>query len=251
MESKKIYTRRKAIGQLLAAGAMTTLLPCQGFSLNDHGQSDSTTVLFQGDSITDGNRSRNNDWNHVMGHGYAYLIASRLWYDHPRKGFHFFNRGISGNKVADLAERWQTDTIEIKPDLLSILVGVNDLNSLFNPNDPNPVKAPVFEEQYQALLQRTKEQLPSTRIVICEPFLLPVGKVKENWTAWSTEMKTRQDIVKRLATASGCLFIPLQDAFDKACEKAPADYWIWDGIHPMPAGHELIARRWLHTVGKI
>lgn len=83
------------------------------------------TILFQGDSITDGNRSRNNDWNHVMGHGYQYIIASRLWYEFPQKGYHFFNRGISGNKVTDLAARWQQDTIDLKPDLLSILIGVN------------------------------------------------------------------------------------------------------------------------------
>lgn len=72
------------------------------------------TFLFQGDSITDGNRSRNNDWNHVMGHGYQYIIASKLWYDFPKKGFNFFNRGISGNKVTDLAARWQQDTLELK-----------------------------------------------------------------------------------------------------------------------------------------
>lgn len=208
------------------------------------------TFLFQGDSITDGNRSRNNDWNHVMGHGYAYLIASRLWYDHPAKNFHFFNRGISGNKVSDLAARWQTDTLDIKPDVLSILVGVNDLNSLYNKEESHPVTATEYEAGYRALLQRTREQLPSTRLVLCEPFLLPVGKVKDNWQAWSSEMDRRQAIVRQLAGEMGAIFVPLQEQFNKACAKAPANYWIWDGIHPMPAGHELMARQWLHVVGK-
>jgi lysophospholipase L1-like esterase len=92
------------------------------------------TFLFQGDSITDGNRTRNTDWNHVMGHGFAYLIASRLWFDFPEKEFHFFNRGISGNKITDLAARWQADTLDIKSDLLNILVGVNDTEAAVKGN---------------------------------------------------------------------------------------------------------------------
>ena len=204
------------------------------------------TFLFQGDSITDGNRSRNLDWNHVLGHGYAYLIASRLWCDHPSKRFHFFNRGISGNKVTDLAARWQADTLDIKPQLLSILVGVNDVNSMFT--HENPVTADSFREVYAGLLTRTREQLPDIRIVLCEPFLLPVGRVKDQWGAWSTEMKVRQAIVRELASQFNAIFVPLQDEFNKACEKSPPDYWIWDGIHPMPGGHELIARKWIEVV---
>ena len=130
-------------------------------AMNDIQTEDHYTFLFQGDSITDGNRSRNHDWNHVMGHGFAYLIASRLWYDFPKKGFHFFNRGISGNKVADLAARWQTDTIDIRPDLLSILVGINDVDA-FMGGDKN-FTAEKFAEEYRQLLQQTKQQLPNTQ----------------------------------------------------------------------------------------
>ena len=92
------------------------------------------TFLFQGDSITDGNRSRDNDWNHVMGHGYQYIIASKLWYENPKKGLHFFNRGISGDKVTDLARRWQQDTLDVKPNLLSILIGINDASASIGGN---------------------------------------------------------------------------------------------------------------------
>jgi lysophospholipase L1-like esterase len=145
--------------------------------LNDRGQN--AIILFQGDSITDGNRSRNNDWNHVMGHGYAYLVASRLTYQQPEKNFHFYNRGISGNKVTDLAVRWQEDTINLKPDVLSILIGVNDVNSMFTEQDP--VNAKKFEEVYRSILLRAKEKLPAVQLVICEPFLFPFIKVKENW----------------------------------------------------------------------
>jgi lysophospholipase L1-like esterase len=255
------HNRRKFIKGVLAGGALATGFPAVGLGMSsayrpgfvarkDPEDGKGFTFLFQGDSITDGGRGRNNDWNHVLGQDYAYLIASRLWYDHPSKDFHFFDRGISGNKVSDLAARWQQDTVDIKPDLLSILVGVNDLNSFFNKNDPAPVNAEAFETGYRALLQQAKEQLPAARVVVCEPFLLPVGKVKTDWAAWSTEMAIRQKITKQLAADTGALYIPLQDAFNEACRRAPADYWIWDGIHPMPAGHELIARRWIHLVGK-
>ena len=113
-----------------------------------------SVFLFQGDSITDGNRTRNNDWNHVMGHGYQYIIASKLWYDFPKKDFHFFNRGISGNKITDLAARWQTDTLDTKPDVLSILVGINDAAAFLEGN--TNFAAEQYEMDYRALLQQTK-----------------------------------------------------------------------------------------------
>ena len=217
-------------------------------AMNDIQTEDHYTFLFQGDSITDGNCSRNYDWNHVMGHGFAYLIASRLWYDFPKKGFHFFNRGISGNKVADLAARWQTDTIDIRPDLLSILVGINDVDA-FMGGDKN-FTAEKFAEEYRQLLQQTKQQLPNTQLVICEPFILPVGRIKERWEEYENEMAKRQKIVKQLSIEFNAIFIEFQNTFNKAIAKAPADYWIWDGIHPMPAGHELMAREWIQQVSK-
>ncbi|MCW3107569.1 MAG: hypothetical protein JWQ09_2075 [Segetibacter sp.] len=206
------------------------------------------TFLFQGDSITDGNRTRNNDWNHVMGHGYQYIIASKLWFDFPGKNFHFFNRGISGNKVTDLAARWQKDTLDLKPDLLSILIGVNDTSAFIN-GDSN-FTAATYEKGYRELLQQTKEKLPIVQLVLCEPFILNVGRVKDKWSAYSDEIAQRQEIVKRLSAEHNAIFVEFQAAFNKALSKAPAEYWIWDGIHPMPAGHELMAREWIHQVRK-
>jgi lysophospholipase L1-like esterase len=185
-----------------------------------------------------------------MGQSYPYLISSRLWYDHPGKNLHFINRGVSGNKVSDLAARWQQDTIDLNPDVLSILIGVNDLNSFFKKGDPAPVSAAIFESGYRDLLHLTREKLPATKVVICEPFLLPVGNVKTTWSAWSAEMSIRQAITQKLAAETGACYVPLQEAFNEACRHAPPDYWIWDGIHPMPAGHELIARRWIGAAGK-
>lgn len=245
-----MHDRRGFVKQMAALGAMSftgsPLLHAAGAGKNREG--DGTTFLFQGDSITDGNRTRNNDWNHVMGHGYQYIIASKLWYEHPQKNFHFFNRGISGNKVTDLAARWQKDTLEIKPDVLSILIGINDTSALLGGN--KEFTAEQYETGYRSLLGQTTAQLPGIQFVLCEPFVLPVGRVKERWDAYSTEVDKRRAIVRKLSTEYKAVLVEFQAAFNKALSKAPAEYWIWDGIHPMPAGHELMARQWLQQVGK-
>ncbi|WP_221391186.1 SGNH/GDSL hydrolase family protein [Dyadobacter sp. NIV53] len=208
---------------------------------------DGITILFQGDSITDGNRTRNEDWNHVMGHGYAYSVASKLWYEHPSKGFHFLNRGISGNRITDLAARWQTDTLDLNPNWLSILVGVNDTEAAIKGNTAST--AEQFENDYRALLKQTQEKLSQVRFILCEPFVLPVGRVKDKLEMYQSEVGKRQEIVKRLAIEFNAIHVPFQAAFNEALTQAPADYWIWDGIHPMPAGHELMARLWIEKVG--
>src|SRR5438309_5573906 len=131
---KELTNSRRIFVKNIAALSSLALATPQLFAAKSAQQKegDNYTFLFLGDSITDGNRSRNNDWNHVMGHGYQYIIASKLWYDFPKKDFHFFNRGISGNKVPDLAARWQQDTLDLKPDLLSILIGINDTSASIN-----------------------------------------------------------------------------------------------------------------------
>lgn len=242
--------RRQFLKSLGAVGTLALANPGQLTVLGAGPYQTQTdlTVLFQGDSITDGNRTRNNDWNHVMGHGYAYIIASRLWYDYPNRGYHFFNRGISGNKIPDLAGRWKKDVLEIAPNLLSILVGINDISALLNGN--GAFTAEAFERDYRALLQQTIQQLPGVQLVLCEPFVLPVGNIKNRWEQYSVEVETRRMIIAKLSTEFNTVLVKFQDAFNKALRKAPADYWIWDGIHPMPAGHELMAREWIKQVGK-
>jgi lysophospholipase L1-like esterase len=206
-------------------------------------------ILFQGDSITDGNRGRNNDLNHIMGHGYAFSIASRLGADFPEKRLKFFNRGISGNKVNDLATRWQTDTLDLKPDVLSILVGVNDASSIVFKREPL-ISVEKYEELYRTVLEQTREKLSDIVFVLCEPFILKVGRVKENWDAYSSDIEKRQAVIRKLAREFDAVFVGFQEVFDKACKKAPADYWMWDGVHPTVAGHELMAREWMKQVGK-
>jgi len=246
--------RRSFLKQISLAGAAALTIPeilsaenkKAGNSGND--APNSKTFLFQGDSITDGGRSFNKDWNHVFGQGYAYLITSRLGYDCPGRNYKFFNRGISGNKISDLAARWQTDTLDINPDLLSILVGVNDVFGVIMKGET--FTADDFGNTYDTLLDKTVKALPGIELVLCQPFILPVGMVKEKFDLWNAELQKRQPIVKHLAEKYNAVYVPLQDAFNQALTKAPADHWIWDGVHPMPAGHELMAREWIKTVNK-
>ena len=206
-------------------------------------------ILFQGDSITDGNRGRNEDPNHIMGHGYAFSIASRIGADFPEKNYKFYNRGISGHKITDLADRWKQDTLDLKPDVLSILVGVNDAASVVF-NQPLVVPVEKYEETYDSLLQQTRDIYPQILFVLCEPFILKVGKVAENWEVYHTDIDKRREVVKKLAAKFDAVLVPSQEIFNDACKKAQAEYWMWDGVHPTVAGHELLAREWLKQVEK-
>jgi lysophospholipase L1-like esterase len=197
-------------------------------------------ILFQGDSITDGNRGRNNDLNHILGHGYQALIASRFGADLPERNLTFMNRGISGDRVSGLLRRWQTDIIDLKPDILSILIGVNDLNS--------GVLAERYEEQYDQLLSDTVKALPHVKLVLCEPFGLPVGGKKDTWETYHADLLVRQAIVAKLAEKYHAPVVCFQKMFEDAVRRAPADYWIWDGVHPTYAGHQLMADEWVRTV---
>jgi lysophospholipase L1-like esterase len=250
MEKSTQPSRRNFLKQASLLSATTISTPAFLDTMSASGEDASGeqfSFLFQGDSITDGNRSRDLDWNHVLGHGYAYLIAARLWYQFPPKRFQFYNRGISGNQVTDLVRRWQPDTLSLRPDLVSILIGVNDVLNAVNGNTDSTVSG--FEKNYRALLQETKQQLPGTELVICEPFILPVGRVKEKWKDFKEEITGRQEVAKQLSVEFKTLYVPLQDRFNQAVEKYPPDsYWLWDGIHPMPNGHELIAQEWIRQV---
>ncbi|MET3938780.1 lysophospholipase L1-like esterase [Paenibacillus sp. PvP094] len=205
-----------------------------------------SVILFQGDSITDGGRSRNDDPNHFLGHGYAYLISSRLGAELAEKQLTFYNRGVSGDRASDLYARWNEDTFSLKPDLISILIGVNDAWRIIN-NEPSGV-TDRLGRAYHHLLEETREVLPNTGLVLMEPFILKTGATVDKWDAWQEKIGQYQRLVRELADEFGAVFVPLQDVLNQATEKAEASYWLWDGVHPTAAGHELIARQWLSVV---
>ena len=225
---------------LLAAGFPGTSAPASPAPDSIPAFRHGSRILFQGDSITDGNRGRSDDPNHILGHGYVFVIAARYGAAFPELGLDFMNRGTSGNGVADLAARWQADCLGLHPDIVSILVGVND----------NLFKLPVadFERDYDALLARTVAADPKVKLVLCTPFSLPVGARKVDFATWYAGIRARQDIVERLAAKYHAALVRLQPVFDEACRCAPAEHWIWDGVHPTYSGHELIADEWIRVV---
>ena len=203
-------------------------------------------ILFQGDSITDALRSRDND--QFAGNGYPTLVKAKLGYDEPGK-YTFLNRGISGNRVVDLYARIKIDLINLKPDVLSILIGVNDV--WHEEEIKNGVDAAKFERIYDMLLDEVQEALPGIRLIILEPFVLH-GKATENtpehptrWEYFRDETPLRAAAARRVAERHGAAFVPLQHLFDEACKLAEPAYWLHDGVHPTAMGHELIAREWL------
>ena len=205
-----------------------------------------STLLFQGDSITDTGRNREIAQPNVgsaLGTGYANLIAAQLLAERSTDDLKIYNRGISGNRVVDLYARWRVDAINLQPDLISILIGVNDTWHGFMYN--NGVETERYATVYRLLLEYTRQQLPSVQLVLCEPFVLPCGVVTEGWVA---EMDQRREIVRQLAGEFGAIFVPFQSILNDALRQAPPDYWAADGVHPTPAGHRLLADGWLQQV---
>jgi lysophospholipase L1-like esterase len=207
----------------------------------------SQTILFQGDSITDAGRNRDiADANSqpALGHGYAWLAASQLLIDRPDDNLKIFNRGISGDKVYQLAERWQTDCLDLKPRVLSILVGVNDYWHKAKHGYTGTLE--TYETDYRGLIKRTKEALPAVRLVICEPFVLKCGNVDDTWFP---EFDGYRAAAKKVAGDSGAAFVPFQSMFDAATTIAPPERWAADGVHPTPDGAALMAHWWLKAAG--
>lgn len=201
-------------------------------------------VLFQGDSITDTGRNRADAYS--LGHGYTSRIAGKLGFDQAEAGRIFLNRGVSGNRVSDLYARWNEDAIYLQPKRLSILIGVNDAWRIVNRLPEGA--GDRFESSYRHLLSITKDYLPDTGLILCEPFVLNCGATRERWEEWESLVSAYRVVVKQLAEETGAVFVPLQQSFDEACKRAEASFWTADGVHPTPAGHELIARAWIETV---
>ncbi|MEO8236982.1 MAG: SGNH/GDSL hydrolase family protein [Flavobacterium sp.] len=203
--------------------------------------------LFQGDSITDGNRGRTEDPNHILGHGYCFIVSSQIGADFPQYGFQFFNRGISGNSVSDLEKRWQTDTLDLKPDVLSMLIGINDVNALIEKRE-NALDVKEFERVYRKLLTSCREQNPELLIVLGLPFFFASGWRKDQYEKWHPLTLERAEIVKQIAKDYNAVLIDYPKVFENAQQRAPIDYWIWDGVHPTAFGHQLMAREWIRQV---
>lgn len=190
-------------------------------------------ILFQGDSITDCLRS-SYDSGTFMGSGYPRLNCTDI---------EVLNCGISGNRVTNLLARWKKDCINLRPDVISILIGVNDVWHELSQQEG--VDAELFEETCRLLLRYTKRMLPETKLILLGAYLTH-GTATDGtqWDGFYKEVALCNSITRRLAAEFGADFLDLQKIFDEACEKLPPEHWTQDGVHPTAAGHRLIANAW-------
>ena len=201
------------------------------------------TILFQGDSITDAGRSREDNLN--MGYGYATMTAGKIGMDHPGK-YQFYNRGVSGNRSTDLYARIKSDTINLKPDILTVLIGVNDVwHELAHQNG---VSAPKYEMILEMYLREVMEALPDVKIFLLEPFVLLGTGVEEYFDEAASEVALRAKACKRVADKLGLPYIPLQEKISAFADQTSSATVLRDGVHPTYVGHELISRELYNTL---
>ena len=210
---------------------------------------DKSVILFQGDSITDAGRERmkqHANSSNSFGSGYAFLAASSILKENPEKDYSIFNRGISGNKVFQLADRWQRDCFDLNPSVLSILIGVNDFWHTLDGNYDGT--AEKYEQDYRQLLTLTKKMVPDVQLIIGEPFaILGCTAVTDKWFP---TFDVYRAAAKKLSEEFDTVFIPYQTIFTEATLITPANYWTIDGVHPTMAGCALMAEAWLKAVKK-
>lgn len=230
-------------------------------------------ILFSGDSITDGDRGKTMDCNHIMGHGYQYIVAGRLALENAENMPKFINKGYSGENAEGLLEKWQADVIDNKPTILSILVGVNDGGyGYFDKITPEEA-AMRHETSLREILEITRKELGDIKIIVCEPFYCPLDKSDysyknsphpdgvegpfkrpdsndpEDSVAYrDATNKIIRAATRKLAEEYGCIFVPLYDKIYEQAARSRIEYFVWDGTHPSIAGHMLIADEWLRVV---
>lgn len=210
------------------------------------------TVLIQGDSITDAGRNKKaTEPNNFkgLGRGYARMIAYHMLSKYPEKQLKIYNRGISGHKVPNLASRWNRDCIDLKPDIVSIMIGVNDYWHTVDFGKKYKGTVESYETGFKALLNRTVEALPEAQLVVCEPFLVRAadGSTRPDWFP---EFDQRREKARLAAESVGAVYVEFQQMFDAAVAAGyPLKELAGDNIHPTPHGHALMASRWLGDTG--
>ena len=244
----KMYARRgflkKAVFGAIGVAGATSAYPYPIVN-NGNPKGMGRVILFQGDSITDAGRNRGNYYaNHSrgLGNGYVNLIVSELLGKSPDADLKCYNRGISGNKVYQLLNRWEEDCLQLKPDILSILIGVNDFwHTLTNSYQGT---AASFREDLIQLIDRTLDDLPDVKFLFGEPFAVKGGSAINN-SEWFPSFVEYQKAVKEIALKYNAAFIPYQQVFDEALNKADVGYWCPDGVHPSSAGSYLMKQAWM------
>lgn len=247
-DNRRSFIKKAALGGLMVAGIPEILSAAiSPAAVKKNSLAKDNVILFQGDSITDSGRNKEDlSFNNAraLGSGYPVLAGAALLEKYASLNLKIYNKGISGNKVYQLAERWDKDCLEIKPDILSILIGVNDIWHKLNGQYNGTVE--IYRNDYIALLERTKNAFPNVKLIICEPFAVPGVKAVDD--KWYPEFYSYQKAAREIADKFGATFIPYQKIYDEAQKKAPGVYWTGDGVHPTLAGAQLMAQAWLAAV---
>ena len=200
------------------------------------------TILFQGDSITDAGRQKEDDTNYNLGYGYATLVKAEIGLDYLGK-YDFYNRGISGNRIVDLYARIKKDILNLKPDIMSILIGVNDVWHEFSNN--NGINTEKYFKIYSMLIEEIKAELPDIKIIILEPFVLNGTGTCDYYAQFREDVESKAKKAKLIAEKYNLSFVPLQKLFDDAAKNVPSSVLLEDGVHPTAIGHEIIKREWI------
>lgn len=199
------------------------------------------TILFQGDSVTDAGRTSDNS---ELGGGYPLLVSNML--KEGGSASVVLNRAISGNRTIDLVNRWDRDTIDLRPDVLSVLIGVNDCWRKFDQNDETPIEK--IRENYDNILSRTVKALPDIRIIILEPFLLPIP---EDRVGWRSTLDPIIQVSREMALKYRAKYIPLDGMLNAVGIESDYEKYCPDGVHPTPLGHQLIAQEWIKAYQRL
>lgn len=197
-------------------------------------------ILFQGDSITDMGRDRSD--SHNMGNGYPKYVKQLLTAKIGFEDAEFINLGISGDRTCDLLERRQKDCIDIQPDIVSILIGINDTWRRYDSNNPTSVQ--VFEDNYRKLLVDIKTNTKA-KIIILEPFLIDSD---ENKRCYREDLYEKIEAVRRLAREYADAYVPLDGIFAAACLENEPSFYSADGVHPEPNGAKVIAEYYVKAL---
>ncbi len=198
-------------------------------------------VLLTGDSVTDWGRDRDDPTS--LGHGYAGIVAALAGARRPDLGLTFLNRGVGGDTSAMLRDRWERDAVALEPTVVSVLVGINDTWRRYDAGTPTTTAA--YEDNLAAMLATVRDRL-GARVVLVEPFLVPVHSDQH---AWREDLDPRIGVVRRLAAEHRAVLVPADGLFAAAAVRTSPEAWCHDGVHPTPAGFGLLAEAWLAAVG--
>jgi lysophospholipase L1-like esterase len=198
-------------------------------------------IVFIGDSITDcGHRDR----VQPDGDGYMSLVRALVTARRPELGLKWTNRGIGGDTVRDLSERWERDVVDLQPDWLSVMIGINDVWRAFGNRPEEAVPLDEFEQTLRHLLERAVEAT-GCRLILADPYFIELDLTDPQ----RAESDRYASVVGGLAKEFGALHVPVQAAFDRALTVSPPSLWADDRVHPNLGGHAVIAEAYLAVLG--